>query len=59
MATRNPMTSPTIIDGLGDTTIPNANGDTDNVTLWHTISVWNGTNQTPYGVYTGSEVVTW
>ena len=29
------------------------------ITLWHTISVWDGTTNTPYGVYTGSEVISW
>ena len=31
----------------------------DDITLWHTISVWDGSINTPYGVYTGSEVISW
>jgi hypothetical protein len=31
----------------------------DDIVLWHTISVWQGTVDTPYGVYTGSEVIPW
>ena len=51
---------PYIIDGFGDTTFPGASGDTESITLWHTISVWQGPgSNSPYGVYTGSEVIPW
>jgi hypothetical protein len=52
---------PYIIDGLGDTTYPGS-GPNGDIVLWHTISVWQGDNpptRTPYGVYTGSEVISW
>ncbi|MCK9460977.1 MAG: hypothetical protein M0R80_15180 [Proteobacteria bacterium] len=49
---------PYIIDAFSDDTYP-GNGPDGGVVLWHTISVWNGTEQTPYGVYTGKEVIPW
>jgi hypothetical protein len=46
-----------IIDAYSDSVFTG-----DDIVLWHTISVWQGddpTNPTPYGVYTGSEVIPW
>jgi hypothetical protein len=48
---------PYIIDAYSDSEYTGAD-----IALWHTISVWQGdspTSPTPYGVYTGSEVVPW
>jgi hypothetical protein len=49
---------PYIIDEFSDDTYPGLGPDGD-IVLWHTISVWQGTVTTPYGVYTGSEVIPW
>ena len=34
-------------------------GYTGDIGLYHVISVWEGNDYTPYGVYTGYEEVTW
>jgi hypothetical protein len=32
----------------------------EDIVLWHTVSVWQGPlSNTPYGVYTGSEIIPW
>jgi len=50
---------PYIIDAFSDDTYPGT-GPGGDVVLWHTISVWQGPNSdTPYGVYTGKEVIPW
>jgi hypothetical protein len=50
---------PYIIDEFSDATYPGSDPTGQSITLWHTISVWQGTVDTPYGVYTGSEVIPW
>jgi hypothetical protein len=49
---------PYIIDAFSDATAPGS-GPNQGIVLWHTISVWDGTSATPYGVYSGSEVIPW
>ena len=54
---------PYIIDSFSDYSFPGS-GPGGDIVLWHTTSVWNGTpqndpNHTPYGVYTGQEVIPW
>ena len=56
-ATSGSGTIGTIIDAFSDSEY--TGGD---VTLWHTISVWQGDyppTVTPYGVYSGSEGIPW
>jgi hypothetical protein len=46
-----------IIDAYGDSVYTGSD-----IVLWHTVSVYKGddpANPTPYGVYTGSEVIPW
>lgn len=51
---------PYIIDAFSDSTYPGSDPTGQNVTLWHTISVWQGPGSgTPYGTYTGSEAIPW
>jgi hypothetical protein len=54
---------PYIIDSYSDDSYPGS-GSAGEIVLWHTISVWNGLlspdpDRTPYGVYTGKEVIPW
>ncbi len=52
---------PYIIDAYSDDSYP-GEGPRGDIVLWHTVSVWNGKappDNTPYGVYTGKEVIPW
>jgi hypothetical protein len=57
--TRTAGYGPYIIGEYSDGEYPGT-GPSGDMVLWHTISVWQGpSSQTPYGVYTGDEVIPW